>query len=166
MRIRAESAGDATRIWLVNAAAFPDNTEANLVDRLRQRTTCISLVATGGDDVVGHILFTPVELEGHAELSVAGLAPMAVLPEEQNRGIGTQLVQEGIRRCRDRAIDAIVVLGHKHYYPRFGFVPASRYAIKSEFDVPDDVFMILQLTPGGLDGVSGLVRYDPAFSDV
>src|SRR5437762_2911415 len=77
-----------------------------------------------------------------------GLAPMAVLPREQRRGIGSALVRAGLDRCKQSGFSAAVVLGHPAYYPRFGFTPASRFAIKSEYDVPDEAFMALEFEPG------------------
>ena len=94
-----------------------------------------------------------------------GLGPMAVIPQYQRSGVGSALVREGLAQCK-RSILAVVVLGHPEYYPRFGFVRASRYAIRSEYDVPDDVFMIVELKRGALKGVSGLIRYDKAFASV
>ncbi|MEX0724892.1 MAG: N-acetyltransferase, partial [Planctomycetaceae bacterium] len=84
----------------------------------------------------------------------------------QRQGIGTALVTAGLERCREAGYDAVVVLGHRGFYPRFGFVPASRFEIRSEYDVPDEVFMIAELRPHALDGASGVIRSHPAFKDV
>jgi putative acetyltransferase len=91
---------------------------------------------------------------------------MAVLPEYQRQGVGSALVREGLQRCKQLGCQAVVVVGHPEYYPRFGFVPASRYGIHSEYDVPNDVFMIVELVAGTLQRASGLIRYDEAFSNV
>lgn len=88
---------------------------------------------------------------------------MAVLPSFQKQGIGSALVREGLDQCRQLGCDAVVVLGHAHYYPRFGFVPASGYGIRCEYDVPDEVFMLVELQPGSLQGLSGRVIYNEAF---
>jgi putative acetyltransferase len=95
-----------------------------------------------------------------------GLAPMAVRPERQRQGIGSALVRDGIARCRERQYDAVVVLGHAEYYPRFGFTPSVQFGITSEYDVPDDVFMVAELRPGGLAGRTGTIRYHAAFEQV
>jgi len=94
-----------------------------------------------------------------------GLAPMAVLPAKQRQGIGTALVRAGLEECRRLSFEAVIVLGHADYYPRFGFVPASRYGLTCEYDVPDDVFMVLELSAGTLEGRSGVIRYHAAFGD-
>ena len=97
---------------------------------------------------------------------LVGLAPMAVAPGHQRKGIGSHLVREGLARCRAAGVAGVVVLGHAEYYPRFGFVPAQQFGLRCEYDVPADVFMALELTQGALRGVSGLVRYHAAFAAV
>lgn len=167
MRIRPETAADRSAVRAVNEAAFETSVEADLIEALRGKSTeVVSLVADSDDAVVGHILFSRVTLAGYPQLRLMGLGPMAVAPQYQRSGVGSALVREGLARCRQLAVQAVVVLGHPEYYPRFGFVPASRYAIRSEYDVPDDVFMIVELEAGALNGVSGLARYDQAFASV
>ena len=167
MRIRPESDADRGAVRAVNLAAFGTSLEAELIETLRGRgVPLISLVADLAGEVVGHILFSPVTLEGQPHLRVMGLGPMAVAPQHQRRGIGTALVSEGLETCRRTGCDAVVVLGHAHYYPRFGFVPAARHALRCEYDVPDDVFMVTELNTGALREASGLIRYDDAFGTV
>lgn len=164
MRIRHEEASDAPAVRAVNEAAFGTSAEADIVEVLRnQRGTMVSLVAESGSELVGHILFSPVSLAGHPEIRILGLGPMAVAPARQRQGVGSALVREGLRYCRRNGCIAVVVLGHAEYYPRFGFVPASRFGITSEYDVPDEVFMLLELDSGALQGLSGLVTYNDAF---
>ena len=166
-RIRAEQPADAGMVRAVNEAAFDSALEADIVERIRdQGGASVSLVADSSGVVLGHILFSPVSVGGHPALRVMGLGPMAVLPTHQRQGIGSSLVREGLDRCQEMGCDAVVVLGHPAYYPRFGFVPASRYGISSEYDVPDEVFMLVELRPGSLDGVTGEVIYDDAFRDI
>jgi putative acetyltransferase len=165
-RVRLERADDIHAIRAVNLEAFETSLEADLVDALRERAKLIlSLVADEDGAIVGHILFSPVSLPGGAETRIVGLAPMAVLQARQRQGIGSALVREGLERCREMGYDAVVVLGHPAYYPRFGFLPASRFGIGCEYDVPDEVFMALELVPGALRGKSGTIRYHPAFAD-
>lgn len=165
--IREESSDDHEAVFNINTAAFPSPAEAELVDALRcQADPLLSLVACAGDLVVGHIMFSPVTLAGHPELPLLGLAPMAVMPDRQNTGIGGRLVRAGLERSRRLNAVAVVVLGHPHFYPRFGFVPASHFSIDSDYDVSDDVFMALELVPGALQDVAGRISYHPAFADV
>jgi putative acetyltransferase len=111
-------------------------------------------------------MFSPVKLSGHSELGIMGLARMAVAPEHQRIGIGPALVRAGIEQCEKLGCRAVVALGHPEYYPRFGFSPSASFGISCEYDVPEEVFMIIELQPGFLDGVSGKVQYHGAFSSV
>jgi putative acetyltransferase len=164
MRIRPETDADRAAIHAVNKAAFPTPAEADLVEVLRRRTVqLVSLVAEVDGEIVGHILFSPVSLTGHPQLNLMGLGPMAVVPPQQHKGVGSALVREGLRRCKQLGCHGVVVLGHPDYYPRFGFIPASRYKIRSEYAVPEGVFMITELKPGSLGNSSGVIHYDEAF---
>jgi putative acetyltransferase len=111
-------------------------------------------------------MFSPITLEGQSGVTMMGLAPMAVAPASQRRGIGSALVRAGLEACRQIGCGAVVVLGHPGFYPRFGFVPALRFRIRSDYDVPDDVFMALELQPDALRGRSGVVRYHAAFASL
>ena len=88
---------------------------------------------------------------------------MAVQPDRQNEGIGTGLVRAGLEACRHMGVVAVLVLGHPEYYPRFGFVPASRFGIQCAYDAPDEAFMALELVPDALQAVNGRVEYHEAF---
>jgi putative acetyltransferase len=167
MRVRSEGPADAKAVRAVNESAFGSTLEADIVEAMRKHEVyTISLVADLDGSVLGHILFSPVRLSGHMELHLMGLGPMSVLPNHQRNGIGSALVREGLDRCKDMGSDAVVVLGHAEYYPRFGFVPASRYGIRCEYDVPDEVFMLLELRPRSLGGATGKVTYNEAFGSV
>jgi putative acetyltransferase len=166
--VRPEKPEDFDAIRQVNEKAFGRTAEANLTDALRAHgKALLSLVACEGDKIVGHILFSPVTIEpDRGAFPVAGLAPMSVLPELQKQGIGSLLVRAGLDECRRRNYDCVVVLGHPEYYPRFGFEPASNYSIKSEYDAPDEAFMIIQLREGALTGREGIAKYQPEFNEV
>lgn len=167
MQIRPETVADKAAVFGINAAAFPTDAEAKLVDSLRfSADPHVSLVAEYKQDVVGHIMFTPVTLRPFDNLDLMGLAPMAVSPSQQRGGIGTELVKAGLECCRALSIGAVAVLGHPEFYPRFGFRPSSRWRIKSEYDVPEDVFMMLELTVDYLQDKQGVIRYHAAFADV
>jgi putative acetyltransferase len=167
MLIRAEEEKDRTAVHAVNVAAFETSSEANLVEVLREQAKpVISLVAEDHGAVVGHIMFSPVSLSGHPELKIIGLAPVAVSPQHQRQGIGSALVKAGLERCKQLGFVAVVVLGHAQYYPRFGFSPSTRFGIGSEYDVPEDVFMAMELQPAALAGKTGTVRYHAAFASL
>ena len=167
MRVRSEESRDRAAIHSLNIAAFGRSAEADLVDVLRDTASpLVSLVADIGSAVVGHILFSPVSLMAGKHLRIMGLAPMAVAPEYQRKGVGSALVREGLRQCRELGYQAVVVLGHAEYYPRFGFVPAVQHSIRSEYEVPDDVFTVTELQAGALKDVSGVARYHEAFRSV
>lgn len=168
MNVRAESTDDYAAVRVVNEQAFGRAEEAALVDALRGRDEPhISLVAEVDGRIVGHIFFSSVRVESEAEAFAAlGLAPMAVLPEFQNRGIGSELVRRGLEECRRLGHEIVVVLGHPEYYPRFGFVPAKQKGLSCEYPVPDEVFMALELNEGALAGRLGVVKYGPEFGSV
>jgi putative acetyltransferase len=168
LTIRPEKPEDYQQIAEVNTHAFFRPDEADLVDTLRSDgKLVVSLVAVMGERVVGQIAFSPVRLDQMGKPSGAvGLGPMAVLPTHQNQGIGLELIKAGLDACRDAGYEVVVVLGHPGYYPKAGFAPASAYGISCEFDVPDEVFMALELEPGKLDHYRGAACYQPAFRSV
>ncbi|MDQ2695391.1 MAG: N-acetyltransferase [Pseudomonadota bacterium] len=164
LEIRLEQPGDAPAIRRVHEAAFGRNAEADLVDALyRNDAATLSLVAVQDGRIVGHILFSPVSLDG---VAAVGLAPVAVLPEFQGRGIGARLIRAGLDGCRQLGREAVVVLGEPAYYRRFGFGPASRHGIRCQYEVPEEAFMALELKPGSLNGRGGVARYRPEFDAV
>jgi len=166
MDIRTEKPEDLEAVRNVNIAAFGRENEANLVDRLRGIGSTFSWVAVQSDRIVGHLLFSLVTVEGKCSknLSVLGLAPVAVLPNYQRQGIGTRMIREGLKECGRSGFQAVVVLGHPHFYSRFGFIPASRNSLRCEYDVPDEAFMVLELESGALQESSGTVKYRSEFS--
>ena len=167
LTIRKETPGDTLAVRYINKQAFGRDVEPDLIDKLRtRRASVLSLVAVQENRVVGHILFTPVTIESESSSATAvALGPMSVLPEYQRQGIGSQLVRTGLEELKTDKHEIVVVLGHPEYYPRFGFSPAGKYGINCEFEVPDEVFMALELRPGALAKTSGTVKYQPEFSE-
>jgi putative acetyltransferase len=168
LAIRPEAAEDFAAVRQVNETAFGRPGEAALVEALRLAVRpYISLVALHDWRIVGHIFFSPVSVESeHASFTAIGLAPVAVLPEFQRQGIGSALVRAGLAECKRMRHDIVVVLGHSEYYPRFGFCTAKTKGLRCEYDVPEEVFMVAELSPGALNGRHGLVKYRPEFGNV
>ena len=166
--VRQEKPGDSDAIRSLLIDAFETPAEADLLEALRvRRAILLSLVALEGNRIVGHVLFTPASIETPAgTIQAVALGPMAVLPGYQGQGIGRLLMHAGLEACRQDGHGVIVVLGHPEYYPRFGFQPASQFKIRSEFDVPDEAFMLLELQPGAAKKLSGTFHYQPEFNKV
>ena len=163
--IRHEIPSDIDDIYQVNLSAFETPVEAELVNRIRtERVSMISLVARYEKKTIGHILFTPAEIHNQgATLIIAALGPMAVMPAYQNMGVGSELVRQGIAECRVAGYQAIAVLGHPSFYPRFGFRPSTVFGITCEYEVPEEAFMIMELIPDSLSDISGILKYHVAF---
>lgn len=171
IHLRQEEARDYTLVYNLVERAFNQVDESKLIDVLRESDAFIpelSLVAMASDQLVGHILFTKINIindAGEAFESLA-LAPMAVIPDLHKQGVGGQLIRYGLDRARELGYTSVIVLGHEHYYPKFGFEPAENWGIKAPFDVPSNVFMGIELIKNGLTGVSGTVKYAKAFESV
>ncbi len=166
IKLRPEKQEDQKEIFDLNHEAFGDVSEARLVDTLRaQGQHEVSLVAVSQEEVIGHLLMSPVSITGCENFKIAGLAPMSVKPDYQRKGVGGQLVREGLSISQGLGYEAVVVLGHPDYYPRFGFEPAVNFGISSEYDVPEEVFMATELITGSLQGIEGLVKYHSAFAE-
>jgi len=156
LTIRPEESQDQEPVQHLNLAAFENGPEATLVDVLR--ASCkeyLAFVAEEDGVVVGHILFTPVTVDGSNSVGM-GLAPMAVLPSHQRKGVGSRLVRHGVGHLRQSGYPFVIVLGHPEFYPRFGFEPASRYRLVSQWEgVPDEAFMVVVLDPDALPKRAG-----------
>jgi putative acetyltransferase len=166
MEIRDERADDADAIRRVHLYAFGGDVEVRLVDFLRSRGKAIvSLVAVEAGDIVGHVLFSPVTIDGAQSARALGLAPVGVLPAFQRRGIGSSLIRDGIDRCASAGFDLVVLVGAPAYYSRFGFQSAKPHGLDNEYGVNEE-FMVLELREGSLERARGLVRYGPEFNEV
>jgi putative acetyltransferase len=166
VEIREEKQSDRDAIHKLNMTAFDSGSEANLVDKLR--LSCkdyLSFVAIEDGVVVGHILFTPVTVDGCIAKGM-GLAPMAVLPSHQRKGIGSNLVSHGLEFLRTNACPFVIVLGHPEYYPRFGFELASKFGLKCQWEwIPNEAFMIVIFDNTILPETGGTVRYVDEFNE-
>jgi putative acetyltransferase len=168
--IRPERTEDYTAIHEIHILAFGRENEARLVKKIRGRDDFVpdlSLVAVKKGEVVGHILFSRITIQSNAgSFPALALAPMAVHPKFQNRGIGSELVRQGLECCQNQGHEIVVVVGHPKYYPRLGFTPARAKGLKAPFAVPDKAFMVLELSLGALHGSTGMVTYPQEFLDV
>ena len=149
------------------SAEHSDGTEHLLVNRLRKSDDFIkelSLVAEDNRKVIAHLMLTKAKINnGDMSVETLALAPVSVIPEYQGKGIGSKLINIALESARRLGYKSVIVLGHDKYYPKFGFVPASKYEIKDPFDVPDEAFMVKELNDGSLIGVSGIVEYAKEF---
>lgn len=172
IELRPEEPEDAAAIRDLHRLAFGGNTEADIVDTVRQAGAMVlSMVAVdagGAGPVVAHVLYTRVmvTVEDGEDVSLLGLAPVAVLPSHQGRGIGTLLVEASLEQVRAEGHPAVVVVGDPGYYQRFGFLPGSRWGLRWEVDAPDEAFMAAELSPGALADIRGTVRFRPEFTEV
>jgi putative acetyltransferase len=168
MKIRPATSDDQAAIHRVHAAAFPTEAEALLVDRIiAAGHDELSLVAQLDGQIVGHLLFSPVtvEREGRVIAEGLGVAPIAVLPDYQRRGIGRRLIEVGLETLAAIGCPFVVVLGHVEYYPRFGFSPAGARGLDNEYGA-GDAFMVLEFEPSSLPAGGGLVKYGREFGEL
>ncbi len=170
VRVREERAGDRDAVRAVNLAAFPAADEADLVEALRADPAWIpafSFVAEIDGRVVGHLLLTRAALvaDDGTEQPILTLAPMAVLPEWQGRGVGSALVRAAVERAAAAGEPLIVVLGHPWFYPKFGFRPARAQGIDPPRPWRDASWMALPLTPADA-ALHGRARFAPPFDDI
>jgi len=168
IEIRQEAQSDFKEVDRIIQSAFRQNNEANLVKLLRSSEAFIpelSLVSILNGIVIGHILFTRIKIikPDKNEIESLALAPLSVSPENQNKGIGRQLIWSGLDRARELQYKSVIVLGHEHYYPKFGFVPARKWNIQSPYSVSTNRFMALELESDALKYTEGQVKYAKEF---
>lgn len=172
LKIRQENQKDHLAVYNLNQSAFAQPNEAKLVDALRKNKTAfvpsLSLVACINEEVVGHILLSQIHIEDNTgrKHKALALAPMAVLPSYQRKGIGQQLVQRALYEAKKANHHLVIVLGHANFYQKFGFKPAGNWQITPPFEVPNEVFMALALSDGALEDCSGMVIYPKEFLEM
>ena len=164
--LRGERETDFKDIYEISTMAFGGDSEAKLINELRKTKSYIkglSIVAVWEEKIIGHAMLTHAYVVNQGRrFNCLALGPMAVAPEYQRRGYGTKLVEEGILRAKECGFKAIILLGHTDFYPKFGFIPAAAKKIRSRFS-NDDSFMVLELIPNALKGISGLAEYAKEF---
>ena len=168
LTIRTEGEKDYERVYEINKLAFQQEDESKLIENIRKGENFIpelSLVAEIDNQIVGHILFSKIQIIGSSVFESLALAPMAVIPDLQKQGIGTALINKGMKKAKEMGFDSIIVLGHSEYYPKFGFLKASKWNITCPFEVPDEAFMAIELTEKAFDGKSGIVKYPDEFME-
>lgn len=179
VRVRLERPDDKADIRYVNVLAFDRPTEADTVDALLTAgAVTLSMVAVidadedeegtvSGGEVAAHALVTPAVVKtGGGEIPLLGLGPVAVMPSHQGHGIGTMLVETCLEHVRREGHAGIVATGRPEYFMRFGFIPAERWGLRRDGDMPEGVFMALELTVGHLVGVHGEVRLRPELTPI
>ncbi|MEZ0181741.1 GNAT family N-acetyltransferase [Flavobacterium oncorhynchi] len=172
VKLRQENENDYKSVFQLIEKAFEkeeysDHKEQFLVERLRKSEAFIpelSIVAEVEDKIVGHILFTKLEIKNESQsFQSLALAPVSVLPEFQGKGIGSKLILYGHELAKELGYKSVILLGHQDYYPRFGYELCEKYNIKMPFDVPAENCMVISLTENGLSGISGNVVYPSTF---
>ncbi|EOD54466.1 GNAT family N-acetyltransferase [Aeromonas molluscorum] len=163
--LRTERPGDMLPVYELVSAAFGRTDEAELVNRLREcGAAVVTQVEEEDYEFMGHLLLSPVTING-LEGPWLGLAPVAVHPDWQGQGIGSELIREGLDTALEMDWKAVVVLGDPSYYSRFGFRPASEFGLCCCYEVPSEHFMAMELQAGGLAGLHGEVLYHPLFDE-
>lgn len=172
IKIREAVEKDYPQIQKVVEAAFKnvemsDHTEHELIMKIKQSEAHIpelSIVALEDDKIVGHLMMSKINIiDGDKQHLSLALAPVAVAPDEQMKGVGSSLINQSIKIAAALGYESVIVLGHHTYYPKFGFQKASDYHIYPPFDVPDEYFMVLPLKEDGLKDTKGIVKYSSAF---
>ncbi len=169
--IRAANEEDYPQIYAINTDAFGQADESNLIALLKKNSNFIaelSLVGLIDNQIVAYILYTKIEIINDLKESnrSLALAPMAVSTKFQKQNLGSQLIKHSLEKVAELGFESVIVLGHEKYYPKFGFVAASKWNIKAPFDVPDNVFMALEINNGSLNKTSGVVKYPTEFNIV
>jgi predicted N-acetyltransferase YhbS len=168
LEFRRENISDRDQVYRIHQDAFQRDDEAQLVEKLRNNTQFnpnLSFVAVTDKKIVGHILFTPIQISSKSISSLA-LAPISILSEYQRQGIGSQLIEYALNQLKSQGFSSVIVLGHEHFYTKFGFLPAKKYNIRAPMPLENEnCFMALELKPQAfpIDDKEGIVQYLPEF---
>lgn len=164
--VRPVDPRDDPRVGDVVRAAFGSDIEYGLIEDLRSDVSWVPALSLGayvGDELVGHVLFTEARA---GTLPAVLLAPLAVLPEWQRRGVGSALARTGLDVSREMGFAVALVLGHPAYYPRFGFEPAIPHGVRPPYPVdPAEAWMVAELVPGSLPSAAGVPSLGAPFMD-
>ena len=167
--VRKEEAADIKAIDVVHMSAFEGEQEVSLIDTLRQSSSFLpdlSLVAEFKNRIVGHILLSKVVIQhGAKSADILALAPMAVVPSQSHRGIGSDLVAAAIDVAKANNFDAIIVVGHPEFYSRFGFKSGLKFGLHCNLPVPDEIVTAMELKEGAL-GQDGHVIFPAHFASI
>jgi len=170
INIRSEHSGDEAAITRVNDLAFKQPKEGILIEKLREKHGFekeLSIVAELDEEIIGHILFFPIHVREKNDLYLTlSLAPLAVIPEYQRKGIGQQLIHEGHQRAKELGFTSVLVVGHPDYYPKTGYSKASGFEILCPVPAPDEAFMAIELMDGALNEVSGTAVFPEEYGEV
>jgi putative acetyltransferase len=165
--IRTCTPPDYPAVADLNRAVFGQDAEAMLVANLRAGNyVLVELVAEHAGRIVGHVLFSALEVEAESVGRAVALGPVAVIPEMQRRGIGGELIKTGLALLKHMGAGLVLVLGHESYYPRFGFSPELGRRVLSPYSSAGDSWMALELIPGALGEKPISVRYPLPWSRV
>ena len=172
MRIRSEKKEDYETITKIDDIAFKGKQEGILIKRLRKKREYnkeLSLVAVKDEKIIGHVLLFPLFIKtDNSQVKTLSLGPMAVLPEHQKRGVGKELIKKGIEVAKKKGFKSIVVIGHKGYYPKFGFRKSAEYKLRlpeKYSKIPSEAFMILELEKNCLKEVLGEVQFPKEYDE-
>lgn len=165
MLIRTEAPADILAIDALLKKVFPNEQEAQLVMQLRENARItLSLVACNDDgELIGHVLFSPVTLDGE-DLGWQGLAPLAIATEYRQQGIAKQLINEGISSLAEFGYSGCFVLGDPNFYQRFGFTQADQFGFTSIYPDAEQAFQAQSLYGDAFAGHKGLIEYAPEFN--
>ena len=172
IHIRQEEPADYPAVFELIEEAFrkleiSNHQEQFFVERLRKSEAFVPellLVALLDNKIVGHIVLSKIDIKSdEKEFQTLILAPVSVLPEFQNRGIGSQLIVEAHKKAIELGFTSVILVGHEDYYPRFGYKKAIEFGITQPFDVPEENNLAVELVENGLKDVSGIVEYPKYF---